>query len=229
MNAAIMVRADVAEKLGRKPTLTDLKGLRIATLARGGAADMALRYIAASVGHDAEKDWGLTPILGYDRQLAALRAKDVDGSLPIEPVTTIWSRQPIGMVAVMEMLKGEGPKIFQDMGWVTLQGKRDWINQNRESVRKIVRALVQAQNMIANPANRDEVAKLAAVSFPNLPQPILAATIAAQVHTYVPHLTEEMISKNNELLVKTGNLRAPIPYGNSVDRAYADLWGEFRK
>ena len=229
MNGAIMVRGDVAQKLGGKPQLKDLKGLKIATLARGGTADMALRYIAASIGQDAEKDWGLTPILGYDKQLAALKAGDIDGSLPIEPVTTIWARPPIGMVSVMEMLKGEGPKIFQDMGWVTLQGKKDWIAQNKDTVRKMVSALIQAQTLIANPANRNEVVKLAAMSFPNLPEPILAATIAAQVHTYVPQLTEEMIDKNNELLVKTGNLRAPVRYADAVDRSYADLWAGFRK
>lgn len=229
MNAALMVREDVAAKFGRKPTLADMKGLRIATLARGGAADMALRYIAASVGQDAEKDWALTPILGYDKQLAALRAKDVDGSLPIEPVTTIWARQPIGMVPVMEMLKGEGPQIFQNMGWVTLQGKKDWIGQNREAVRKIVRALVQAQKLIANRANMDEVVRLAAVSFPNLPQPVLAEAIAAQIASYTPEFTEPMMDKNNELLLKTGNLKAPIRYGDAIDKSYADLWAEFRK
>lgn len=229
MNAALMVRGDIAEKLGRRPTIADLKGLKFGTLARGGAADMALRYIASSVGQDAESDWGLTPILGYDKQLAALRAKDIDGSLSIEPVTTIWSRPPVSMVSVMEMLKGEGPQIFQNMGWVTLQGKKDWISQNRESVRKIVRALVQAQKLIANRANMDEIVKLAAISFPNLPQPVLAGSIAAQVSSYVPELTEGMIDKNNELLLKTGNLRAPIRYADSVDKIYADLWAEFRK
>ena len=229
MNGALMVREDAAAKLGRKPGIADLKGLRIATLARGGAADMALRYIALSVGQDAEKDWGLTPILGYDKQLAALRAKDIDGSLTIEPVTTIWSRQPIGMVPMMEMLKGEGPQIFQNMGWVTLQGKKDWIAQNRETVRKIVRALVQAQKLIADPASTDEVVKLAAVSFPNLPQPVLASSIAAQIASYTPEFTEAMMEKNNELLLKTGNLKAAIPYGDAIDKSYADLWAEFRK
>jgi hypothetical protein len=38
-----------------------------------------------------------------------------------------------------------------------------------------------------------------------------------------------MIDKNNELLLKTGNLRAPIRYADSVDNSYADLWAEFRK
>lgn len=229
MNAALMVRADVAQKIGRKPTIADLKGLKIATLARGGAADMALRYIALSVGQDAERDWGLTPVLGYDKQLAALRARDIDGSLPIEPVTTIWAGQPIGMVPVMEMLKGEGPPIFQNMGWVTLQGKKDWIAQNRDTVRKVVRALVQAQTFISNRGNADELVKLAAVSFPNLPQPVLAGSIAAQVASYSPEFTEAMMDKNNELLLKTGNLKAPIRYGDAIDRSYADLWAGFRK
>ena len=229
MNGALMVRADVAEKLGRKPTIADLKGLKIATLARGGSADMALRYIASSVGQDAERDWGLTPVLGYDKQLGALRAKDIDGSLSIEPVTTIWARQPIGMVPVMEMLKGEGPPVFQNMGWVTLQGKKDWISHNRETVRKMVRALVQAQRLIANRANADEVVKLAAVSFPNLPQPVLAGSITAQLASYTPEFTEAMMEKNNELLLKTGNLKSPVRYADAIDRTSADLWAEFRK
>src|SRR5262249_41895549 len=50
MNGAIMIRPDIAEKLGRKPTIADLKGLRIGTLARGGTADMAVRYIAKTIG-----------------------------------------------------------------------------------------------------------------------------------------------------------------------------------
>ena len=38
VNAAIMVRKDIAEKLGRKPTVQDLKGMRVGTLARAPLA-----------------------------------------------------------------------------------------------------------------------------------------------------------------------------------------------
>lgn len=229
MNAAIMMRPDIASKLGRKPTLADLKGLRVGTLARGGAADMALRYLASGLGLDPEKDMTLVPILGYDKHLAALRAGDLDASLTVEPVQTFWAQGPMKMVYMLDMLKGEGPALFQNMGWVTLQGKKEWVAQNGEAVRKVVRALVQAQKLIANPANLEEVVKLAATSFPNVPREILEVSIRNQLRTYTPELTEEMIRKNNELLVKTGNLRAPLEYASVVDKSFADLWAEFRR
>jgi len=229
MNGAIMIRPDIAEKLGRKPTVADLKGLRIGTLARGGTADMAVRYIAKTIGLDAEKDLTMVPILGFDKHLAALQAKDIDASLTVEPVQTFWSKGPAKMVYVVDMLKGEGPAIFQNMGWVTLQGKKDWIANNREAVRKIVGVIVEAQRMIADEANLAEVVKLAQVSFPNVPAPMLEASIRNQLKSYAPEFTEEMVAKNNELLVSTGNLRAPIAYTSVVDPSFADLWAAFRK
>ena len=228
-NAAIMVRKDLADKLGRKPTLADLKSLRVATLARGGMADMAMRYIVESQGLVPEKDVTLVPLAGYDRHLAALQAKDVDASMTVEPIQTFWSKGPAGMIYLLDILKGEGPALFQDMNWITLQGKKDWVEKNRDTVRKVVRAMVRAQTFISDPANLEQVTELAAKTFPNIPKPILQASIASELHTYTPRVTEEAIKKNNELLVKTGNLKAPIAYARIVDRSYADLWAQFGK
>lgn len=228
-NAAIMVRKDIAEKLGRKPTLADLKSMRVGTLARGGMADMAIRYIVESQGFVPEKDVKLVPLLGFDKHLAALQAKDLDASMTVEPVQTFWSKGPAGLVFMLDILKGEGPTIFQDMNWITLQGKKDWVEKNRDTVRKVVRAMVRAQTFIADPANLGQVTELAAKTFPNIPKPILQASIASELHTYTPRVTEEAIKKNNELLVKTGNLKAPIAYARVVDRSYGDLWAQFGK
>lgn len=228
-NAAIMVRKDIAEKLGRKPTLADLKSMRVGTLARGGMADMAIRYIIESQGFVPEKDVKLVPLLGFDKHLAALQAKDLDASMTVEPVQTFWSKGPAGLVYMLDILKGEGPTIFQDMNWITLQGKKDWVEKNRDTVRKVVRAMVRAQTFIADPANLGQVTELAAKTFPKIPKPILQASIASELHTYTPRVTEEAIKKNNELLVKTGNLKAPIAYARVVDRSYGDLWAQFGK
>jgi NitT/TauT family transport system substrate-binding protein len=229
LNGAIMVRKEIAEKLGRKPTVADLKGLRIGTLARGGMSDMAMRYIAEVQGLSLDKDIQLTPILGYDKHLAAMQANDIDASMTVEPVQTFWAMGPAGAVYAMDMLKGEGPAIFQDMNWITLQGKKDWVEKNRDTVRKVVRAMVRAQTFIANPQNLKEVVELTAKSFPNVPPAILEVSVRNQLKTYTPRITEEALKKNNELLVKTGNLRAPIEYAKVVDSSYADLWEEFGK
>ncbi len=228
LNGAIMVRKEFAQKLGRKPTLADLKGMRVATLARGGMADMAMRYIMETQGLT-ERDVTLVPLAGYDRHLAALDANDIDASLTIEPIQTFWSKGPAGAVYMLDMLKREGSELFQDMNWVTLQGKKDWVEKNRDTVTKVVRAMVQAQKFIADPANLDQVTELASKTFPNIPKPLLRASIGNQLHTYTPHITEAGIKKNNDLLLKTGNLRAAIPYNTIVDTSYAGIWNEFGK
>lgn len=228
LNGAIMVRKEVAQKLGRKPILADLKGMRVGTLARGGMSDMAMRYIAAEQGL-AERDINLVPLLGYDKHLAALGANDIDASMTVEPIQTFWSKGPAGAVYMLDMLKREGPELFQDMNWITLQGKKEWVEKNRDTVRKVVRAMVQAQKFISDPANIDQVTDLALKAFPNIPKPILKTAIENQLHTYTPRVTEAGIKKNNDLLLKTGNLRAAILYNTVVDVSFAGLWDEFGK
>jgi hypothetical protein len=93
----------------------------------------------------------------------------------------------------------------------------------------VVRAMVRAQTFISDPQNLKEVVELTSKAFPNVPPPVLEVSISNQLKTYTPHISEEAIKKNNELLVKTGNLRAPIDHTKVVDRSYADLWDEFGK
>ena len=227
-NGAIMIRKELAEKLGGRPTLKDLKGLRIGTLARGGMSDMAARFVIEAQGLSS-RDVTLVPIGGYDKHLAAMQANDIDGSFTVEPVQSLWSDKSVGAVYMLDLLKQEGPDVFQDMNWITLQGKKDWVEKNRETVRKVVRAMVQAQTFISDPANLDEVTELAAQSFPSIPKPILQASIKRQLQTYTPAITENGIRKNNELLTKTGNLRTPVEFATVVDTSFKDLWDAFGK
>jgi NitT/TauT family transport system substrate-binding protein len=227
-NSGIVVSKKFSDKLGRKPTLADLKGMRVGTLVRGGMTDIAMRMIMDAQGLT-EKDVELVPLRGYDKHLAAMMANDIDASVPVEPVQTQWTLGPAGSVYMIDMLKGEGPALFQDMNWITLQGKKDWIDKNRDTVRKVVRAMVAAQAFIADPANLDQVTELAAQAFPDVPKPILRTSINNQRHTYNPRITEAGIAKNNELLLKTGGLRAAVPYKQVVDSSYADLWEAYPK
>lgn len=227
LNGALMLRKEFVAKIGKKPTMADLKGARIGTLARGGMSDMAVRYLLAENGLT-ERDVTLVPILGYDKHGAALAAGEIDGSYGVEPVQTFWSEGNLKAVSMVDMLKGEGPAVFQDMNWITLQGKKDWIDKNRAVVTKVVRAMVQAQKFIANPANLEQVTDLAMKTFPNVPRPILQMSIKNQLHTYAPTITESGIKKNNDLLMMTGNLKAPVPFSQVVDMSYAPIWEEYK-
>jgi NitT/TauT family transport system substrate-binding protein len=223
LNNAVVLRKDIAEKLGRKPTIQDFRDLRVGTLARGGTTDMVIRYMLIKAGMKPEVDVKLFPLGGYDRHFAALQADQVDASVTVAPVQTQMIALGLG-VSAFDFLNGEGPDTFQDMEWITLQGKKDYIAQNRDTVAKVVRAIVAAQKFIANPANIDEVVKLAKLQFPNVDDAILKSSIQQQVKTYTPQVTPAGIAKNNDLLIQTGNLSEPVKFEEAVDTSFSKYW-----
>lgn len=227
LNQAIVLRKDLADKLGRKPTIEDLKGLRVGTLARGGTSDMVIRYVLTKAGLTPETDVKLFPLGGYDKHFAALEADELDATVPVEPVQTQMVEALNSGVYIEDFLIGEGPETFQDMNWITLQGKKDYIEGNRETVEKVIRAMVQAQNFIADTANIDEVVTLAKQQFPNVPDAVLKRSIERQIPTYTPAITQAGIDKNNDLLTVTGNLAEPVPFDQAVDTSFSELWEAF--
>lgn len=229
LNQAIVLRKDLADGLGRKPTVQDLKGLRVGTLARGGTSDMVIRYVLIKAGLKPEADVQLFPLGGYDKHFAALQADQLDASVPVEPVQTQMVEALQKGVYVEDFLAGEGPETFQNMNWITLQGKKDYIAENRETVEKVVRAIVKAQTFIADKANLDEVVTLAKQQFPNVADDVLKRSIERQIPTYTPEITVAGIDKNNDLLVVTGNLTEPVAFGDAVDTSFSEMWKEFGK
>lgn len=228
LNQGIVLRKDLADKLGRKPTIKDLNGLRVGTLARGGTTDMVIRYVLLKAGMKPEVDVKLFPLGGYDKHFAALQADQIDATVPVEPVQTQLVEAMKGGVYIEDFLVGEGPETFQDMNWITLQGKKDYIKANRATVEKVIRAMVLAQNFIADSANLDEVVQLAKQHFPNVDDAVLKRSIERQLKTYTPTITKAGIKKNNDLLVTTGNLSASVAYADAVDTSFSALWGDFK-
>src|SRR5690606_30416828 len=207
-------------------SLESIKGLRIGTLSRGGMADMAMRYIAADLGLDPESDLTLMP-MKPDAYVPSMQSGDIDGALTVEPQQTLMVDGLGGYTYLVDMLAGEGPDVFQDMGWISLQGKVDWLEENEETVRKVVKAMIAAQKFVADEKNLDEVAKLMEPIFPNLEPALLRKSIEKQINTYKPYITEEIIKKNNDLLMTSGVLQTAVEYETVVDESYSDLWKEF--
>lgn len=228
LNGAIVLSQAAANKLGDDRSIDSVKGLKIGTLSRGGMADMAMRYIASDLGLDAESDMSLMP-MRPDAYVPSMQAGDIDGAMTVEPQQTLMVDGIGGFTYLVDMLAGEGPDLFQDMGWISLQGKVDWIEANGETVRKVVKAMVAAQKFVSDEANLDEVVTLMQPVFPNLEAELLRKSIQKQIPTYSPYVTEEMIRKNNDLLTTSGVLQAAVPYETVVDESFSDLWEEFAK
>lgn len=227
---AVIMRKNVAEKLGHDPKVEDLRGMRLGTLARGGFTDVSSRYILNAAGLEPEKDVELIPIRGADRQIAAGQAGEIDAAMVTEPWGPIAVEGMGDWVYVVNMTVGEGPDVFHDMGYVTLQTTKSYLEQNRETAEKVVRAVVKAQNYIADPANLDELTEISKKEYGDLGGDAMRISVERQATSYVPFMHEDMVQKTMDLLVPNGLIEEPAPaYADVVDTGFAPLWDAYDK
>lgn len=226
---AIIMRKEVAEKFGGEPKITDLKGLRVGTLARGGFADVSARYLITDAGLKPEVDVEMIPIRGADRQLTAGEAGEIDAAMVTEPWPVIAVEGMDKWVYVVNLTVGEGPDVFHDMGYVTLQTTRDYLEKNPETANKVVKAVVRAQKFIADPANLDEVSAIADKEYGSPGVEVMKISVERQAKTYVPFMKPEMVTKTMNLLLPNGLIEEPAPaYDSLVDQSFAPLWGAYK-
>jgi len=210
-SGALVIKKEIADKLGRAPTVADVKGLRVGTLARGGYADMAARYLFAKAGLDPDRDVSLIPVRGYDKVMAAAEEGSLDASLMVEPWQTLAVEGTGKWVYVVEMTRGQGPDVFQDMGYVTLQTTHAVSDGQPELTGKVVRALVKAEAYIREPGNIDDLVQVALKVFSNSDPGALKASIQKQQASFRPALHDDMLAKNMDLLIVNGVVSPPAP------------------
>ncbi|MDX5628363.1 MULTISPECIES: ABC transporter substrate-binding protein [unclassified Brenneria] len=222
---ALVVRRDALKGLDHPPTVKDLKGLRVGTLARGGFADVSMRYIAKDAGLDPEKDLILTPIRGADRQLTAGEAGEIDAAFVMEPWNVIAVESSGKWDYVLDLTKGQGPDVFQGLGYTTLQTTRDYVKEHRDTADKVVKALVASLHYIVQPENINTVAEIANKEYGNPGVEVIKTSLQRQLHTFSPQLSESALQKTGHLLLESKSIEAPLPaFSEVVDTSFAPLW-----
>ena len=106
--------------------------------ARGGFADVSARYLITDAGLEPEKDVEMIPIKGADRQLTAGEAGEIDAAMVTEPWSVIAVEGMDKWVYVVNLTVGEGPDVFHDMGYVTLQTTQDYLKNNPETASAVI-------------------------------------------------------------------------------------------
>ncbi len=186
LTCGLVIRKDIADKLGHKPTVADLKGLRIGTLGRGGFTDLATRYALISAGMDPDKDAILIPIQGGDKQIAAGEAKTVDANMLSDPFSVLAVDKLGTWTYVINFTAGEGPELFDDFGFSMLETSKSYLASDRPTVEKVMRAIIEAQNFIADPAHLDELLKIALHEFPKNDPDVLRRVIKDATPAWKP-------------------------------------------
>jgi len=220
----LILRSDLGAGLG---DIDAVKGLRI------GAApgpDSTLRRLLPEAGIDLEKDRveiGPVPgsaVAGVSFGVNAARALEeetIDGFWANAMGSEIAVRSSVGTV-VLDVRRGIGPPASQQYTFPALVTTDDRIEQDPESVRAAVRAIVNVQKAFrADPSQATQVGERL---FPPMEAGMIAELIERDLPFYEPGISEEAVSGMNRIARDIGLLAEVAPYDQVVATQFSGLW-----
>jgi NitT/TauT family transport system substrate-binding protein len=143
----IVVSKEIAAKdnllnLSIDDRIRALKGAKFSVTRVGALTDMVARSYFKRVGLDSEKDVKIIGTTSGTPQIAALQHGQVDAASVTSPAAEEIVKRGIG-VMLINNTKGEDP-FFTPFTQQTILVKPDWAQQNPDTVRAFVRAILKA-------------------------------------------------------------------------------------
>jgi ABC-type nitrate/sulfonate/bicarbonate transport system substrate-binding protein len=175
----------------------------------------------------AASDVSIVQLGGLTNILAALKAKRVDASVTWEPGTSASQRGGVGSPIINLQIPGVVEKVFGSSVSMSqvLAMRADAIDKNRPLVQAVVASLRDADRWLL--ANKNKPGVVAKVLKQVAPGTISNGTLEAaakatlRVQPASPALSRRGYDTSTNLLVKTGALKAPVPFENVVECAFA--------
>ena len=207
-------------------SISALKGLKIATPRRGSDGDQIINWIVRSAGMKVGDDVSLVQIGGFQNHMIAIQKGDVDGSIMPEPFVSMGARK--GTVhRVVDLLKGEGPKIMGNRVWTGLLVKEEFLQKRPEVAAKMTRAIAKAIRAIY--ADHDMAISVAAKRMPKVGKDLLTEMIPLRLTTssgkaYLTAVSRAAVEAENEYLAKIGRLKSKVAYEDVVATGMSKHW-----
>lgn len=222
----LVVRKDLGATHG---DLSVLKGLRI------GAApgvNLGLRQLLREAGLDPDQnDIHIIPIPGATGAsvsfgLSAAKALEdgkLDGFWANGMGCEVALRRGVGTM-VLDVRRGDGPAAARHYTFPALVTTDKKIEQEPETVKIAIRAIMSAQNALREDVGRaTEVGKK---RFPAAEAELIAGLIERDLPYYDPMISEQTIDAMNRFAQEIGLLSKPVPYEQVVATQFSDLWKE---
>lgn len=215
----LIVRNDVPLPHLKSPypgMIQDLKGLKLGISNPGADTDTMLRYLLKDGGLDPQKDVQLVPIGDPSTQIGALKNQTVAGTIAFEPIQT---QAILGLKIakpVLDLQGGEGPKIFEDYAYNGIFAREAYIEQHPQTAHNVVAAIVEAEEMINDPAQTDRMLQVATKYMGGIDPAALRQFLERYRSIFAPVATAQAIANVNAFLKVQNLISAPIPYDQVV-------------
>ncbi|HEY7297892.1 MAG TPA: ABC transporter substrate-binding protein [Xanthobacteraceae bacterium] len=219
----LVVRADLDASRG---DINAVKGLRL-TAAEG--PDQALRQMLLRVGIDPGRDLDIVELPGArGRNVSfgvfaarALEAGQIDGFWANALGAELAVGRGAGKVLI-DVRRGDDPQNVRFFTFAALATTDAYLERERESVERAVRAVVKAQARLR--ADPSLARKIGAAKFPADAAELIARTIERDIAFYDPAITQAAVLRMNAFAQSIGHLSGPVPYDHIVDLSFRRLW-----
>jgi len=206
---------------GYPHVVRDLKGLKLGITGRGASTDFTLRFLVKEAGLDPDKDVTIIATGGIATSLAALQKGDIQGYLAFEPIQS-QAIHGLGIAKpVIDIRKGEGPRVLQEYAYNSMVAKEEYLDANPETARRMVAAVLDTHRFLADPKNFEETVKVAEKYFEGINPALLRQILQESLKGYRPVITRQAVANIGEMLRFAGLIKRAPAYEEVVDTRYA--------
>jgi NitT/TauT family transport system substrate-binding protein len=220
----LIVRKEVplpGQAKGYPDVIRDLKGLKLGITGRGASTDFTLRFLLRGGGLDPDKDVTIIATGGVSTSVAALAKGDIQGFIGFEPIQS-QAIYGLGVAKpVVDIRKGEGPKVLHDYAYNSMVAKEDYLEANPETARRMVAAIVDTHAFLADPKNFEETVKIAEKYFEGIDGVILRQILQDSLRGYRPVITRQAVANIGEMLKFAGLIKRIPAFEEIVDTRFA--------
>jgi ABC-type nitrate/sulfonate/bicarbonate transport system substrate-binding protein len=215
----LIVRNEINLPNAGKPypeMLKDLKNLKIGISNRGASSDHVLQFLIKEAGLDPKYDVQIIAAGEPPSQVASLKNAVIDGAFAFEPTQSQAISGLKIAKSVLDIQGGEGPEIFREYAYNGLFARRTFIASHGDAIRRIVAAIVEAEEMINDPAKLDAVTAVAVSNMRGMDPDLLRAYLNKHRGIFVPIASRKAIGNVLQLLSMQGRLDKPLTYDGVV-------------
>jgi ABC-type nitrate/sulfonate/bicarbonate transport system substrate-binding protein len=215
----IIVRNNVPTPNAGKPypaPLKDLKGLRVGISSPGASTDEALQYMLRQAGLNPATDVRLVPVGGPTTQLAGLKNGLIDADMAFDPVQMVALHDMKIARSILDVEGGQGPALFRPFAYNGVWAHASYIKAHPAAAEAVVAAIVEAEQMINDPKQIDQVVKLAADNMRGINPALIRTYLEQYRQIFEPMASKQAIANVNAYMVGAKKIPAALAYDDVV-------------
>jgi ABC-type nitrate/sulfonate/bicarbonate transport system substrate-binding protein len=158
----------------------------------------------------------IMPVGDPGTQLAALKNRTIDGAMAVEPAQTAAVLSLKIAKTVVDMESGGGPEVFRDYAYNGIFAHSAFIKQHPDVARGVVAAIVEACQVVNDPARMKDLLDVAAVYMKGSEPAIIQAYLEKYRANYGPVATKKGIENVSTMLLAGKTIPKAVPYEQIV-------------